>query len=254
MTGRPAGNDRGGARLFAGWREIMVLSCLQGHMGTLTVNRDATAGAIAIGDFCFLAGVPDEVLVRAAAPPILVPRTRDWDGRIEAVYGARVRVHTRYATEKEPGHLDPRRLRELVRVPEGFALAPIDAGLYDRLSLQRWSRDLRGLFDGAEDFGRRGLGFVALHRGAVAAGASAYAVCDGGMELQVDTAPELRRRGLAAACAARMILACLERGIYPSWDAHTRASLALAEKLGYRSAGPYRTYIKVSFREEGTAG
>ena len=165
--------------LFAGWQETMLLSCLQGHMGTLTANAGHTAAAIAVGDFCFLAGVPDADLVRAAAPPILVPRTRDWDALIEAVYGRRVRPHTRYATEKDPAHLDPSRLRALARPPEGFTLSPIDSALYSRLALQRWSRDLRGLFDGGEDFQRRGLGFAALHRGAIAAGASAYTIYDG---------------------------------------------------------------------------
>lgn len=236
------------AALFAGWPETMLLSCLQGHMGTLTVNRSGTAASIAIGDFCFFAGVPDASLVRAAAPPILVPRTEDWAPLICALWP--VRPHTRYATEKDPAHLSPARLAALSAPPPGVTLSPIDAGLYDRLSLQRWSRDLRGLFDSGEDFCRRGLGVVALHRGAIVSGASSYAVYDGGMELQVDTAPEYRRRGLAAVCAARLILTCLERGLYPSWDAHTRASLSLAEKLGYRPAAPYTVYIKTPFPEE----
>ena len=238
------------ASLFDGWPETMILSCLQGHMGTLNANHDGTAAAITVGDFCFLAGVPDAALVRAAAAPILVPRTEDWNGLIEGIYGRRVRPHTRYATEKNPEHLRPARLRGLASTPVGFEVVPIDAHIYDRLSLQRWSKDLRGLFDSAEDFERRGLGFAAIHRGPIVAGASAYTVYDGGIEIEVDTAPEVRRRGLASACAARLVLACLERGLYPSWDAHTRVSLALAEKLGYRSTGGYRTYIKVSFGEE----
>lgn len=238
------------ASLFAGWSETMILSCLQGHMGTLSANHDNTAAAVTVGDFCFLAGVPDAALVRAAAAPILVPRTEDWNGLIEGIYGRRVRPHTRYATEKSPEHLRPARLQGLTSVPEGFEVVPIDAHIYDRLTLQRWSKDLQGLFDSAEDFERRGLGFAAIHQGAIVAGASAYTVYDGGIEVEVDTAPEVRRQGLASACAARLVLACLEQGLYPSWDAHTRVSLALAEKLGYRSAGEYRTYIKVSFGEE----
>ena len=114
------------AALFAGWPETMILSCLQGHMGTLSANHDDTAAAITIGDFCFLAGVPDAALVRAAAAPILVPRTGDWNGLIEGIYRRRVRPHTRYATEKNPEHLCPARLRELASVPEGFELFPID--------------------------------------------------------------------------------------------------------------------------------
>ena len=72
-----------------------------------------------------------------------------------------------------------------------------------------------------------------------AAGASSYAVWDGGIEIQIDTRPDLRRRGLALSCGARLILTCLDQGLLPSWDAHDRRSAALAEKLGYRLDRPY---------------
>ena len=59
------------------------------------------------------------------------------------------------------------------------------------------------------------------------AGASSYTVYDGGIEIQIDTQLKHRRKGLAAACGAKLILECLERGLYPSWDAHDRRSAAL---------------------------
>ena len=93
-----------------------------------------------------------------------------------------------------------------------------------------------------------------MYEGAPVAGAGSYCVYDGGIEIEIDTREDHRRRGLASACGARLILECLDRGLYPSWDAHDLRSVSLAEKLGYRSAGPYKTYIKVSFREEGAAG
>ena len=46
-------------------------------------------------------------------------------------------------------------------------------------------------------------------------------------------------------CGAALILECLERGLYPSWDAHDTVSLALAEQLGYQPAGPYRTFLRL---------
>ena len=52
----------------------------------------------------------------------------------------------------------------------------------------------------------------------------------------------MRNRGLASACGAALILECLERGLYPSWDAHTEISAALAEKLGYHVSHPYVVY------------
>ena len=78
------------------------------------------------------------------------------------------------------------------------------------------------------------------------AGASSYATFEGGIEIEIDTRPEERRKGLARACGAALILECLDRGLYPSWDAHDTVSLALAEQLGYRADRPYLTFLRCS--------
>ena len=44
------------------------------------------------------------------------------------------------------------------------------------------------------------------------------------------------------ACAAQLILKCLEKGWYPSWDAANLWSVALAEKLGYHRGEEYMIY------------
>lgn len=44
--------------------------------------------------------------------------------------------------------------------------------------------------------------------------------------------------------AARLILECLKRGLYPSWDAVDLRSVTLAEKLGYHMDRPYPVYSK----------
>lgn len=102
------------------------------------------------------------------------------------------------------------------------------------LLAQGWSRDFCSCFDGPGDFVRRGLGVAALWEGVPVAGASSYIIYEGGIEIEIDTRPDHRRRGLAAVCGAALILMCLERGLYPSWDACDLRSVALAEKLGYR--------------------
>ena len=88
----------------------------------------------------------------------------------------------------------------------------------------------------------RPKGKAALYQGTPVAGASSYTVYRGGIEIEIDTRVDFRRQGLATACGARLILNCLERGLYPSWDAHSRASLSLAEKLGYKLDRPYPAY------------
>lgn len=88
-----------------------------------------------------------------------------------------------------------------------------------------------------------GLGFVVLKDGQLVSGASSYSRYREGIEIEIDTHPAFRRQGLALACGARLILECLNRGLYPSWDAHTSASLSLAEQLGYSFSHSYRAFL-----------
>ena len=229
--------------LFDGWEETMVWSCLQGVMGRAMWNEGVTAGLIASGDFCFLAGEPDRALLARAAGPILAPRTPDWHPLIEAYFGPRAIPETRYAIKKEPGIFDRRRLEALAAaLPAGYELRLIDEAMVPVLLAQAWSRDLCAAFDSPADCCRRGVGVAALYEGVPVAGAGSYCVYRGGIEVEIDTRPDHRRRGLATACGARLILECLDRGLYPSWDAIDLRSAALAEKLGYRRGDPDPVY------------
>ena len=105
-----------------------------------------------------------------------------------------------------------------------------------------WSKDFCSAFDSPADCCRRGVGVVAMYEGVPVAGAGSYSVYRGGIEVEIDTREDHRRRGLAAACGARLILECLDRGLYPSWDAIDLRSVALAEKLGYHRGEEYTTY------------
>ncbi|MDR1687290.1 MAG: GNAT family N-acetyltransferase, partial [Clostridiales bacterium] len=104
------------------------------------------------------------------------------------------------------------------------------------------SVDLCSQFKDYAEYQKLAIGAGILHQGKLVAGASPYAVCDGGIEIEIDTKPEYRRRGLATVCGAKLILECLSRSIYPSWDAHDKRSANLAEKLGYHVSHPYTAY------------
>lgn len=87
-----------------------------------------------------------------------------------------------------------------------------------------------------------GLGVLIFQNGEPVAGASSYSAFEGGIEIEIDTKAEFRRRGLATVCGAKLILECMDRGWYPSWDAQNPFSLALAEKLGYHFDHEYTAY------------
>lgn len=139
---------------------------------------------------------------------------------------------TRYATEKTGMLFDRTRLARLAaRLSPSDQLCPVNTTLYQRCLASPWSRDLVAQFPTPAVFARRGLGMSVLRRGRLVAGAASYSRYRGGIEVEVDTHPACRGQGLATAASAALLLACLDRGLYPSWDAHTRQSLALAGKI-----------------------
>jgi GNAT superfamily N-acetyltransferase len=225
----------------------MIWSYLQGHMGRALADDKANprSAQIVTGDICFFAGVPNDALIEKADAPEIVPQNDAWSRAIERVLGDGVRREFRYAIKKEDDGFDHAKLTAYTRsLPEGFSLALFNEAICHMTAEESWSRDFCALFNGSADFVARGLGVAVLYRGRPVAGASSYLIYDGGIEIEIDTKPDFRRRGLATACGARLILECLRRGLYPSWDAYDLRSLALAEKLGYRLDHPYAVYRK----------
>lgn len=233
----------GAEGLFAGRGGVMVRACLEGELGEVLVSPSGRSAAAALGDFVFLAGAPERGLLEQSRGDILVPLSGGWAEEIRALYGPRAAQFVRFAFGSAPGAEAAPRLRELAAPPEGFELREMDEELWELCRREAWSRDLAAEHWGSwGNFRRRALGFLALRGGELAAGASSYAACQGAIEVQVDTRADLRRRHLARCCAAKLALGCAERGLYPDWDAHTAASAALAEGLGYGGRRPYSAF------------
>lgn len=238
--------------LFEGWQETMIWSCLQGYMGRAWADRrdNPTSARIIIGDFCFFAGSPNREMVGSMPRDcfsdviLMIPQNNYWSRLIEKEYNKNYVVTTRYAIKKEPDVFDRAKLSGYAQaLPSGYELRRIDKRLFRILNRQKWSADFCSQFSGWPEYEKHGLGVVAVYEGNPVSGASSYTYYNGGIEIEIDTRRDHRRKGLALACGARLILECLERGLYPSWDAHDKRSVALAEKLGYHLDKPYTTYI-----------
>lgn len=246
------GKDRGKiAHLFEGCQAALVWSCLQNCMGRAWADRldYPEAAQIIVGDFCLFAGKANEALVKnipvdfMSDEVLMVPQNESWEFLIRKIYGTAARGFARYAIKKEGDIFDRARLKRFVdKVSDPYCLKEIDRELYHKVLQHEWSKDFCALYKNYEDYRMHGLGYVALYRGEPVSGASAYGYYRSGIEIEVDTKTGYRRQGLAAACAARLILECLSRNIYPSWDAHSLQSAGLAQKLGYHADRPYDTY------------
>ena len=236
--------------LFAGWEETPIWSCLQGVMGNIYGDHPkhpASAAAI-LGDFCFLAGEPSKALVTYKGEEsrdfiIMVPQNEGWEQIIQECWGEKAKKVTRYAVKKEQNNFDREKLQKMAaNLPEGYVIKAITQDIYELCKEMEWSRDLVGQYKTFAEYERLGLGFAVVKDKELAAGASSYSSYRGGIEIQIDTQMKHRRKGLARACGATLILECLKRGLYPSWDAQNPESIALAEQFGYHPDQPYTAY------------
>lgn len=235
--------------IFGNWDETIIWSCLQGVMGEIHTNATDDAAMAILGDFAFYAGKPSEELVRFKPERlkqdfmILVPQNDAWAELIELYYGDNAKTVTRYAFKKESDIFDMRKLeRAVLELPDGYELKLLEEQEYILCQNNKWANDLVSQFKDYDTYQKQGLGVVAYKAGELAAGASSYSRYNEGIEIEIDTKEAYRRQGLAYACGAKLILKCLEKGLYPSWDAQNMYSAALAEKLGYHFSHKYAAY------------
>jgi RimJ/RimL family protein N-acetyltransferase len=230
----------------------LIKSCLDGCMGKAYGDHTFRPGAalLCIGDFACFGGDPNRPAARQLAGKLalekgktwLIPVLDGWEEHIAFWKPVRMDRSVRYAIKRKAEFDKAKLLAMTEAIPPEFSLHSIDKALYEKAMAEEWSRDFCSQYQDGEDYVKRGLGVAALRGEELVAGASSYVIYDGGIEIQTDTRVDMRRRGLAAACCARLILNCLQKGLTPSWDAANPASLALAQKLGYALKAPYDTW------------
>lgn len=249
------------APIFAGMDDTTILSCLQNYPGSHVWVDDIDAptcahalmGGVCEGaaGFSFLAGDASSPAARELVSVwpqenlggcTLVPENDSWAAIIEEIFPESER-HIRNATSKTEHEFDVDRLRTMAVDPaDDLRLVRIDASMYDAIHEQLWSRDLVANFPDGDAYERMAVGFACVHDNEIVGAASCYSVYDKGIEIEIDTRKDFRRRGIARACASAIVLYALENGLYPSWDAANLMSMGLARSLGYIPAGEYPGY------------
>lgn len=236
--------------MFADLDSTIILSCLQGHMGTAWIDDldNPKVAQVIVGIFSFYAGDSDadeaeELLHNLPEDILVIVKTDAWKKRLETVHQGSFEKFQRYRFKKSSADLSNNYLKPLLsKLPDDYELRRIDATIANDPALHEISEDFTCQFDSIEDYLKRGTGFAVLHRGQVVSGASSFSIYDDGIEIEVGTHPDHRRKGLATVVSAALILDCLGRGKDPSWDAATPESAALAKQLGYVFEEAYDTY------------
>ncbi|OSX87095.1 hypothetical protein BTJ44_02772 [Bacillus mycoides] len=237
--------------MFEDFNNVVLLSYLQGHMGNAWVNdlENPTVAQITVGIFTFYAGDPNaketEELLRNIPERILVIVNSDqWKKRLETFHERKIDKFLRYKFKRNTEVFNRSKLQSFITaLPKGYELRKIDEHIANNPTLHNVSEDFTSQFRSIDDYVNRGIGYSILYNGEVVCGASSYSIYNDGIEIEVATDLDHRRKGLATVVCATLILDCLEKGRYPNWDAANSTSVKLAEKLGYVFDKAYDTYF-----------
>ena len=237
--------------MFDDFDSTIVLSYLQGHMGNAWVDNleNPTVAQITVGIFVFYAGNPnaeeaEELLYNLPDFTLAIVDSDEWKKRIETVHKGSIEKFQRFRFNKNPGDLDKEYIRDILStLPQNYEMKKIDKDIAKSSSFHALSEDFTSQFDSIDDFIDRGVGYAVLNKGQVVSAATSFSIFDDGIEIEIASHPEHRRKGLATIVASALILDCLDRGKYPSWDGANSESVELAKKLGYTLKESYDTYF-----------
>lgn len=238
-------------QLCNGKSDVELLACIEGNMGRAWVDRMdmPTVAVVIVADFCFLLGqvhhMEDEVkeLLERYKGKIIMIDEISWVCFIERNFPNNLRRFKRYLIKKEESVFQKDRLINFIMsVEPEFQINKIDESNYYKVIEDRFMADCCCFFSSLEEFLKHGIGYIIVKDGEIIAGASSYSFCKDNISITIGTKEKYRRRGLATACAAKLILDCLDRNIYPQWDASNLESVSLAEKLGYHFEKEYEAY------------
>jgi len=220
--------------------QTLVNSVLEGRCGGLSVDPAGQVGAawVIAPPFWFPVGPAhgppaDEFVELIHRFGGAVVADDAWYARVRGRCAERSSVVRRTPFSAAQLSLDDVRSLLAAR-PEQVTVARVDAPRAAELSATI-SPDLvfATSFPTPADFEAGGIGFCTIVNDHPVAAATSAFVCDGAIEIQVNTLPEFRGRGFARLACAALIVSCLERGIAPNWDTGDPISHRLARRLGY---------------------
>jgi GNAT superfamily N-acetyltransferase len=136
-----------------------------------------------------------------------------------------------------------------VRVPAGFSLRPVNAGLLADTGIKNLAyvtEEMVSERPSVADFLQKSFGYCLVHEDEIVAWCMSEYNTGHRCELGIATAEAYRRRGLATVTATAVIAQALSQGIpHIGWHcwADNAPSVATAGKLGFQLVGEFPVYL-----------
>ena len=171
-------------------------------------------------------------LVQQLSEMWIIPISKAWRELIFQVHGHHLKQMQ--GITFSPESLNLKHLRNLQkRIPFDCHIQRVDISLASQLRDEGLS-SFPG-FSTLDDFAERGIGFCATIEGRIISHVVSLMQCREGIHIGIETDPDFRNKGFATVIGAKLLVHCIEQGIYPHWSAsyENATSIHLAEKLGY---------------------
>lgn len=232
--------------LYAGFEDSVLISYAEGRVGEgYCDDPDApTSAVICAGDFYFTAGntkLAAEAfeLGKNNTEAVFMPASEEWTEALLGLDKGLART-TRFRT-RLPDGFDADKLAKLADMSafSEYRLEMINEKYYGQALSEQWSWAFVGNFSDYNDFAENGFGCCLTHGGRLICAASCYSSYSRGVEVEIATHPDYRRKGLATVAGAAFIAECVRRELTPHWDAANTMSLKIAEKFGYTMKEEY---------------
>ena len=237
------------AAAFRGVARVdLTLDCvIEGQMGTARVDSVACPGVfqVQLGPFLYFAGdaacsAAREAIRGIPAWTFIMPSSKGWLDAMLEIHGEKLLEFDRYSFAAET--LSAEHLNSLLaNSPVASGIRQMDTDFLVRCQDLPDFLDISA-YESGEDFLDRGAGFYLMEGSNIAGTAYGSLVCSRGIEISLFVEETYRRRGIATALSARLLLWCLEHSMEPHWDAANPESCKLALKLGYHYTGSYLAY------------
>ncbi|MCI8384792.1 MAG: GNAT family N-acetyltransferase [Clostridia bacterium] len=232
--------------LFNDIKFYMGKSVLDGLMGEAYTDNleNPTIAYLLVRQYCFINGNSNSVLAKQVLKTL--PKTckriiakDDWSNIIESIYND-FEKSKRYSLKKEKDIFNKQKLKEFCEnLNSEYEVNAIDERIYKLIKADDEDPKQMKITD---DYMNKGIGVCCFRDDEIVGICSSNIIYKDGIEINIRVKEGYKHKGIGTAMASKLILMCLEKGIYPSWDAANLTSLELAEKLGYNYDSEYTIY------------
>lgn len=234
-------------KFFKEIKFYMAKSATQGYMGDVYVDNleNPNFSFIFIERFCFIDGDANSEFAKAALESIdeyykVIIAAENWFDKIEEVYKNNFETDYRVSIKKDTKFDKEKLTNYISQLDKQYKIKIIDDEMYKIIKeTDSWVTNL-GM---SKNYSEYGIGFCAIKNSdEIVSVITSDMVYDDGVEINIKVKDTERQKGIATAISASMILECIKRNKYPSWDAANSNSVGLAKKLGYECDSEYKIY------------